>query len=324
VKTSADRAFTADTLEVGRRFTSRIWSKHTSRALGSTPYRSTIMRLPLGRSFVSTVDCRASMHVEAAGRKGRAILYLPLTGSMRISVGGSLLTAEPGAPAVLPENTSHVFEATPIRCVLAELSAAALSSQVTAFAGHHLEMRPLAWTSDDAAARAITALIDLLLADLFGKHCTTPPASLARRLEALLVGCVACAVAGKQAKERAVGEDKIGRLTVGETETWIGQKMRDNLRPADLAIHARISTRAMHSAFLRHFSVTFMEYLKQKRLEAARAELLDPQGAEHTTEIAFSLRFGHLGRFADDYRRKFGELPSATLKRRPGIVRSAK
>nr|WP_289711683.1 helix-turn-helix domain-containing protein [Escherichia coli] len=34
------------------------------------------------------------------------------------------------------------------------------------------------------------------------------------------------------------------------------------------------------------------------------------------TELALDFGFAHLGRFAEQYRRQFGELPSETLRRR--------
>ena len=75
--------------------------------------------------------------------------------------------------------------------------------------------------------------------------------------------------------------------------------------------------RSLQSACLKHFHTTLTEYLRQRRLETARAELLSPSNSREIWEIAQGLQFRHLSRFAQAYRRQFGELPSTTRKLPP-------
>jgi transcriptional regulator GlxA family with amidase domain len=59
-----------------------------------------------------------------------------------------------------------------------------------------------------------------------------------------------------------------------------------------------------------------MSYLRRLRLDHVRAELLkaDPRLVS-VTEVATRWGFLHQSRFAQQYRQRFGELPSATLHR---------
>lgn len=59
-----------------------------------------------------------------------------------------------------------------------------------------------------------------------------------------------------------------------------------------------------------------MAYVRIRRLDAVSRALL-ALGPEETsvTEIATDHGFFHLSRFAADYRRRFGEFPSETLRR---------
>jgi transcriptional regulator GlxA family with amidase domain len=59
-----------------------------------------------------------------------------------------------------------------------------------------------------------------------------------------------------------------------------------------------------------------MAYLKTIRLEKAHAALQsgDVEGNAGVTKVALDTGFAHLGRFAQDYRTRFGELPSATVR----------
>jgi AraC-like DNA-binding protein len=62
-----------------------------------------------------------------------------------------------------------------------------------------------------------------------------------------------------------------------------------------------------------------MAYVREVRLERARADLMsDDPSLGSVTDIALKWGFAHLGRFAVEYKRRFGESPSATLRFRAG------
>jgi len=80
-------------------------------------------------------------------------------------------------------------------------------------------------------------------------------------------------------------------------------------------------TGASASTLLREFrkrhGMSPMQYLKLRRLEAARRELLAAEPNTRTVaEVATAYGFYHEGRFAGRYRETFGELPSETIRRR--------
>lgn len=85
---------------------------------------------------------------------------------------------------------------------------------------------------------------------------------------------------------------------------------------ADLCRVAGVSERTLRYAFGDAVGLSPLSFIRHRRLHAARHELLavDP-GEERVADIAHRLGFLELGRFASDYRRLFGELPSQTLAR---------
>ncbi|WP_298259726.1 AraC family transcriptional regulator [Bradyrhizobium sp.] len=87
---------------------------------------------------------------------------------------------------------------------------------------------------------------------------------------------------------------------------------------AQLASSAGIGIRALQLGFRRHFGVSISEMLLDIRLANLHAQLWRARGDASITDIAFDLGFTHLSRMAGAYRAKFGELPSATLRRRMG------
>lgn len=87
----------------------------------------------------------------------------------------------------------------------------------------------------------------------------------------------------------------------------------------DLTAAAGVSARTLQLQFLRNLGCTPLQYLRDVRLRAARAELLHPRSADVTvTDVATSWGFYNLGRFSSLYRSVYGETPSETLRRAKG------
>jgi AraC-like DNA-binding protein len=76
-----------------------------------------------------------------------------------------------------------------------------------------------------------------------------------------------------------------------------------------------VSARTLQKAFGAGLGMSPMQYLKVRRLHQVRQRLMTTTPAEVNVKVvAREAGFCHLGQFAADYRRTFGELPSATLR----------
>ena len=85
---------------------------------------------------------------------------------------------------------------------------------------------------------------------------------------------------------------------------------------SELCTAARVSERTLEYAFRETYGAGPLEFVRRWRLHRARRALLYPTFRGGTvSEVAHGMGFWHLGRFAAEYRRLFGELPSDTLRR---------
>jgi AraC-like DNA-binding protein len=80
------------------------------------------------------------------------------------------------------------------------------------------------------------------------------------------------------------------------------------------------SYRTLNYAFLERFGVAPKQYLQAVRLDGVRTDLRQNEPDATITDIANRWGFWHMGQFAADFKRQFGELPSETLRRtKPAI-----
>ena len=97
------------------------------------------------------------------------------------------------------------------------------------------------------------------------------------------------------------------------------------MHASDLARMAGLDERQLRREFSALFGISVGRYLRVRRLNDVRRELANPMSqVESVTQAATKFGFYDLGRFAANYRRIFGENPSATLSRTRRAMRLAR
>jgi transcriptional regulator GlxA family with amidase domain len=83
---------------------------------------------------------------------------------------------------------------------------------------------------------------------------------------------------------------------------------------AHLCSIARVDARGLQKAFVKRRGMTPMQWVKDRRMATARLRLAKAAPSATVTKIALASGFTQLGRFAVDYRRRYGESPSETAR----------
>ena len=96
----------------------------------------------------------------------------------------------------------------------------------------------------------------------------------------------------------------------------IESRLDSPLTVADLALNAGASRRTLEYTFRDKLDVSPKTFINSQRLIRARRDLRNRDDEQPIADIANRWGFWHLGQFARDYRRSFGERPSETSRRR--------
>jgi AraC-like DNA-binding protein len=115
------------------------------------------------------------------------------------------------------------------------------------------------------------------------------------------------------ARERGHDKDRGPRL-VNRACELIRSRSDEALRLSSIADELGVSLRHLQAGFRRHLGLTPQGFLQNCRIEKAYRLLSFPAPGDTVTTIALACGFGHLGEFAGQYRRHFGESPSDTLR----------
>jgi AraC-like DNA-binding protein len=92
----------------------------------------------------------------------------------------------------------------------------------------------------------------------------------------------------------------------------------------ELAASSGIAPRTLQKRFQQFVGRGPLEFLRDVRLDLVRKELLAAPRDASVTDIAARAGFSHLGRFATAYSKRYGETPSATLRRAQETLRDVR
>ncbi|MQR00070.1 helix-turn-helix domain-containing protein [Glaciimonas sp. GS1] len=102
---------------------------------------------------------------------------------------------------------------------------------------------------------------------------------------------------------------------VRKVEEFLREHVNEPICADQLAQLAGVSLRSLYSGFKEHCGVSPMHYLRNLRLDGARLALsTEPEAS--VACIAMQCGFSHLGRFSIEYKKRFGESPSESLRKR--------
>lgn len=105
-----------------------------------------------------------------------------------------------------------------------------------------------------------------------------------------------------------------GPVTVRRAERYISDHLDQPMRVPEIAAAAGCSVRTLQAAFRSTHNLTVVAYVRRRRLEHARMQLVHGEpGLLTVTEVAYRWGFSNPGRFAAAYREMFGRSPSDDL-----------
>lgn len=279
--------------------------------------------LAIGRDLVLTKVCyNREITIEAPPLDEFFVLQFTLSGACETQQGRHCTSASPGRLCVL-NATRPIRQDMDDRYsqMAVKVSAAFLERQLNARLGHELP-HPLEFSEEAqplvgplaSLARLFSTVWSDVAAGASGYHQAGVQAGLQQTVSALLLSAFPHNYSHQLTDMGAAGAGPAPHF-VRRAERFIRQHATAPIGLSDILAAAGVSQRSLQAGFRQFRSTTPMAYLKTVRLSLARQALLDAGiTRKSVTEIALDCGFTHLSKFAQDYKARYGETPSATLR----------
>ncbi|MGV0775912.1 AraC family transcriptional regulator [Mycolicibacterium elephantis] len=107
------------------------------------------------------------------------------------------------------------------------------------------------------------------------------------------------------------------RAVVREAMNYIEDHLAERITMGSLAKAVHMSVRSIQQGFREELAMTPMMFVRERRMQRVHEELTDAMPTDGVTVTSVAERWGfhHLGSFAVEYRKRWGETPSETLRR---------
>jgi AraC-like DNA-binding protein len=307
------RMFESDDVdETCERF-SQILVPHTLAPVGgSGRFRARMNSAKFGKVSLTTIEFGVGMKVDAGAGSEHYCVLLCLRGHADARINGQTIALN-SSRGVLNQPGSHLKAEFSPACeqLLVRMPCETVSE--------HLGFKPkfertvnldrpelLPWLQQVLLIATSTSLLDCL------QRYRPAADSMERLLIALLI-------AGQPWSDTIEDEPHaIAPRSVRRAEAFIEAHAGESIRLEQIAAAADVPARTLHAGFRRFRSYTPMQYLSNVRLDLARGRLTQAEPGALVVHVALDCGFLHLGRFASAYQRRFGESPSATLRRATG------
>lgn len=249
------------------------------------------------------------------------VVGIPLAGHGELSRGRDRIQYGPGDASVPPVDQAITFQigaGTPhlFVCIARDRMESHLRSMLDRPVTKPVRF-DLGMDLTAPPARSWRKTVGLLLDEIDGDGQILDQPLVMREMERLILSQLLLAQPSNYS-ELIHGEQRRGTAprAIRHASELIEGHAAEPLIVEDIAEAVGISVRALQEGFRRFLDTTPMAHLREIRLQHVREELTTADPASTTvTETALRWGFPHAGRFSARYRRRFGESPSATLRR---------
>jgi AraC-like DNA-binding protein len=306
-----------DDLDQSRQVLAGAWEHHEIQVHNGWKYGVRWHQANLGRTSLSYTDSPTSVHVTSGPVGSTYHFGIHLSGNSNHTMNGRPAILSPGVAGLEAPGQELEFDTQPFRALLLNLDAEFVEPALRRRLGRVPPFEEWAreFRLDAGPAACLKSLCQWTAYELdqpgsWLLASSRTAGGLEKVLRSLFLDCLEEKRPAGKRRENAAANRQVRRV-----EEWLDAHYADAVSIDDLAEVAGVSVRSLQAAFRLARERTPMQALHERRLRAAREALRAPEPGTTVTRVAMDCGFFHLGRFARDYRRAFGESPSVTLTR---------
>jgi len=316
---AAERVFATRDPEEASQLITSVYVPHELRSRDGQPLNFKLRYLTSPRLTLGHLRFGADSEVLVPPMESCYHLNLTLSGATQAIQAGRGVATEPGKIGVMfsPRERRAVRWSPDAVQYAIKIPRASMESQLAALIGRPVD-RPiefaLGFSLTTPQGQSLLAAVAHLRTEISRAGGISESPLVRAQLESYVLSQLLMAIPNDHRDLLLETGHLITRRHVQLALDFIDERLAEPITGPDIARAASVSIRALQSGFQEELGMSPMAYVRQRRLDRVHAELLSTSSRPLVHEVAARWGFYHFGRFAEQYRRKFGVLPSETLR----------
>ena len=271
----------------------------------------------LGDLSVSRLRYGSAVQIEPGSLDSFFLVQMPLYGMARIESGAQHIDSSAELASVLsPQEATRTTWMAGTDQLMLRLSRSLVERTLVGYLGHPLN-EPLRfelgfrWRECAPWQCMLSYLIDCTLQH----HDLAMHKIVVSQIEQLAASILVTSHRHNHCEDAPARRSTILPRHVRRAQDFLEAHAHEPVTAEQLAQAAGVSVRSLYAGFKDFLGVSPMQYLRDLRMERARAELMSGD-SNHVAGVALRWGFAHMGRFSNEYKQRYGESPSKTLRAR--------
>lgn len=311
--------FRSRDLDESRHSLSQVFCPHALILRGSSQKFSThLQEAPFGHSSLVYISYGAEVSIDTDSLGHCYLIQTPVRGSAEIAVGSQKwLFRQNVACVVSPSQSMNMQWSKDCGFYTVRLDRHTVEQKLSQLLRQPLQ-EPLIFEPvfglSSAAGTAWCNAVEFTRSQL---HANLPDANIApllRQLEDSLCLYLLLLIPHNYAAQLKRQESGVTPRSIRRACAYINANIHRPITLQQLAGAAGVTAATLTRHFQCYLGDAPMKYIRDRKLERVHELLQQRTASESVTDVALQYGFNHLGRFANYYRRRYGELPSDTLR----------
>ncbi|MNO45197.1 transcriptional regulator EutR [compost metagenome] len=270
----------------------------------------------IGNAAIGVIEYSTLVSVKIQDLQESYSINLPVYGEQSIEHQGKAFVSDPSVGVILSPNQSlRMTIGENCRKKMVKLSRSALETKLSKLLGRQIVQpivfEPMVYVR--GAMQEWWKLVESVQSMLQVEHSLCDLPEVWSNFEGSLVTSLLFAQRHNYFDELQARQS--GRPQyLAQLEALFNASVEVPLTLEDLEHVAGVSRERLYRDFHTHYGMTPMAYYRQLRFEQVRVRLTQARASEKVSSIAMDYGFQQFGRFSKEYKERFGELPSHTLK----------
>lgn len=301
------RLFESADLDETRELISQVMQPHSLVPQGNVHGRSHMDFVRVGRLGIGTIHFGGAIQVDVEAVDGYFLMMFCVAGHAEVLAAGRKIVVDDQRVVIRAPGESFSALLSPdCEQLIMRIDPASLTDDTASLIG--------AETSVSLASGPMRAWKEQLKlvassGDLLNTAAHNP--TVGAHVESLLIGLLC----GYESQRGGSPPPTIAPQFVRRAEEFMAANLSAPIQLPEIAGAAGVPVRTLSEGFLRFRHTSPINLLRQMRLDRARQIIRESTAELRVATIALDCGFTHLGRFAQGYRERFGELPSETPRR---------